>query len=98
MAFDLATHLKRTRQELGLSQAELAERAGMHQGDLSDIERGVVDPRWSTVQRLSQALGEVVGPTRSATMKSELSTEERDAMRSSTGRLRRDVPLIPVKR
>ena len=98
MAFDLASHIRRTREELGLTQTELAKRAGIHQGDLSRIERGECDPRWSTVQRISAALGEIVLPAASTTTKTALSPESRAAMRNSGGRVRRGSPRIPVKR
>jgi predicted transcriptional regulator len=98
MAFDLAAHVRRTRAELGLTQTELAKRAGIHQGDLSRIERGECDPRWSTVQRLSAALGDIVGPTALTTTEATVSPDSRAAMRRSKGRLRTDLPRIPVKR
>lgn len=98
MAFDLAAHIKQTRKSLGLTQDELAEQAGIDQGDLSRIERGEIDPRWSTVQKLSAALGEIVAPM-STTTRRPLSPGSRAAVRGRAGRLKRDaVPLIPVKR
>ena len=41
---------------LGWTQAELAERSGVSQADISRIENGQLDARWSTIHRLSEAL------------------------------------------
>ena len=41
---------------LGLTQTELAEHAGVSQADISRIENGRLDARWSTIHRLSSAL------------------------------------------
>ena len=41
---------------VGLTQAELAERCGIDQGDVSRIERGSVNPTARTLQRLADAL------------------------------------------
>lgn len=40
----------------GLSMAEIGNRAGIRPATVSDIENGKIDPRYSTVQRLAQAL------------------------------------------
>lgn len=45
------------RQASGLTQAALAERAGLRLSTVSDIERGKIDPRLSTVRALADALG-----------------------------------------
>lgn len=43
---------------LGLSQIELAERAGVHQSSVSDLERGkALNPRFETVSAIAKALG-----------------------------------------
>lgn len=44
------------RTDLGWTQAELAERSGLSQADISRIENGQLDARWSTIHRLSEAL------------------------------------------
>jgi transcriptional regulator with XRE-family HTH domain len=57
--------IKRHRRKLGLTQAELAHRAGITQAALSQIESGHVSPRLDTLRRLAAALGhrlELVGP------------------------------------
>jgi transcriptional regulator with XRE-family HTH domain len=38
------------------TQAELAGRLGLHQRQISDLERGTVDPRLSTVRNVARAL------------------------------------------
>jgi transcriptional regulator with XRE-family HTH domain len=49
--------LKALREEKGLSQRELAERAGMNQFGVAKLEQGVREPTWATVQALARALG-----------------------------------------
>lgn len=44
------------RQALGLTQADVAERMGTTQGEISKFERGLIDPRVSTVARYVRAL------------------------------------------
>lgn len=48
--------LKRLRIEAGLTQRELAELAGVSQAHIAKIERGRVDPRLSTVNKILQVL------------------------------------------
>ena len=48
--------IRERRIELGWTQAELAKRSAIPQADISRIENGRLDARWSTIQRLSTAL------------------------------------------
>ena len=48
--------LRERRIELGWTQAELSKRTGVPQADISRLENGRLDARWSTIQRLSAAL------------------------------------------
>lgn len=48
--------IRQRRTYLGWTQAELAERSGVSQADISRIENGQLDARWSTIHRLSEAL------------------------------------------
>lgn len=57
--------LRERRIELGWTQARLAELSGITQADISRIENGQTDPRWSTVRRLANALSEPAEPQRS---------------------------------
>lgn len=48
--------IKQRRQELGISQEELAFRAGLHRTYVSDIERGCRNPSLENIDKLSKAL------------------------------------------
>ena len=99
VAFDLAEHIRRAREDLGWTQSELARRAGIDQADLSRIERGATDPRWSTVNRISQALGAAIVVEQPTTRRRSLSKESREHVRrtAATSKL---APggTFPVKR
>lgn len=49
--------LHATREQKGLSQKALADSLGLHQRQISDLERAAMDPRFSTVQDVVRALG-----------------------------------------
>lgn len=54
----LGAYVTQMRERLGLSQVELAERAGMNKGEINAIERGrVALPGADKRRRLAQALG-----------------------------------------
>jgi transcriptional regulator with XRE-family HTH domain len=50
-------NLRRLRTAAGLTQMELADRAGINFTAVSRLERGDRDPRLSTVARVARALG-----------------------------------------
>lgn len=52
-----AARLKSLRAAAKLTQAQLAERAGLHLHGLVKLERGEREPAWATVQKLAAALG-----------------------------------------
>ena len=52
-----ADKLKTLREAAGLTQGQLAKRAGLHLGAIFKLEQGVRDPSWATVQALANALG-----------------------------------------
>ena len=52
----IARQLIALRLERGLSQAELAERAGTKQASVSRVERGVTTPSLPLLKRLAEAL------------------------------------------
>jgi transcriptional regulator with XRE-family HTH domain len=52
-----AVRLKEQRERAGLTQQELADRAGMHRMGLVKLELGEREPAWATVQALCRALG-----------------------------------------
>ena len=51
-----AGNLRRVREESGLSQAEVADRSGMHASTISAMERALHTPRLDSILRLSSAL------------------------------------------
>ncbi|MEY2525756.1 MAG: hypothetical protein QOE73_527 [Verrucomicrobiota bacterium] len=52
----LGTAIKSGRSKLGISQEELAYRAGLHRTYISDLERGARNPSIESVEKLAQAL------------------------------------------
>jgi predicted transcriptional regulator len=58
MPIDIPTgdDLRRWRQALGLTQAEVAKRAGVSQPLIARIEKGTVDPRLSTLRAVVKAM------------------------------------------
>ena len=52
----LGLAIKTERCVLGLSQEELAERAGLHRTYVSDLERGARNPSIASIEKLAQAL------------------------------------------
>jgi transcriptional regulator with XRE-family HTH domain len=52
-----APRLKELREAAGLTQPELAERAGMNRFGIAKLEQGVTKPSWDTVVALCKALG-----------------------------------------
>jgi len=53
-----ASGLRAARRRAGLSQRQLAERAGVPQSTIGRIEAGLTDPRVSTLQALLRACGD----------------------------------------
>lgn len=51
-----AKRLKDRREELGLTQAELADRLECHAPYISDLENGKKSPQLSTIERIAIAL------------------------------------------
>lgn len=49
-------NVRAERQRQALSQEGLADRAGLHATEVSRLERGVRDPRLSTIVRVAAAL------------------------------------------
>lgn len=52
----LGNAIKSTRAALGISQEELAARAGLHRTYVSDVERGARNPSIASIEKLAQAL------------------------------------------
>jgi len=55
-AYEIALQVIDLRQKHGLTQAQLAERCGIDQADISRIERGSINPTMRTLQRIAEAL------------------------------------------
>lgn len=53
----MGTNLARMRQARGLSQEEVADRAGLHRTEISLMELGKRTPRIDTIVRVTGALG-----------------------------------------
>lgn len=52
-----AARLKELRTEAGLSQAKLAANAGMSLAGVTQLEQGLRQPTWVSIQALADALG-----------------------------------------
>ena len=52
----LGPNLREARERLELTQEQVAERSGVHAGEISRIEAGKRDPQVSTVERLAKAV------------------------------------------
>jgi DNA-binding XRE family transcriptional regulator len=59
-AYRVARELARLRKQQGLSQSELARRAGLKQPAIARLESGAVKPTLDTIQRVAHALGREV--------------------------------------
>ena len=57
MVTGFAARLREQRTRASLTQAELAERAGLHLHGVTKLEQGDREPSWATVQALARALG-----------------------------------------
>jgi DNA-binding XRE family transcriptional regulator len=54
--FRLAAQVLRRRRELGLTQQQLAAAVGVHQSEISNIERGTSQPGYRTLSKLAHGL------------------------------------------
>jgi ribosome-binding protein aMBF1 (putative translation factor) len=55
--YSIASQVIALRERGGLTQADLAERTGIDQADISRIERGSANPTERTLSRIGDALG-----------------------------------------
>ena len=53
----LGYQLTEARTSIGMYQPDLAKATGIHQGDISDIERGKANPTIKTLSRLAEGMG-----------------------------------------
>ena len=56
-AFIIGERLKQTREDMGMTQEELASKVGARRSFISKIENGSTDVRLSTIARVFQGLG-----------------------------------------
>lgn len=49
-------NLRRAREAVGISQEDLADRAGLHRTYVSGVERGVRNPTVTVLEKLAKAL------------------------------------------
>jgi len=54
--FRLAKEMAAARKAKGLSQQQLANKCGIHQSEISDIERGRANPTFRTLQTIARRL------------------------------------------
>ena len=47
------------RRQLGMTQYQLADKSGLAQSYISDLESGAIDPRWYTIYRVVSGLGQM---------------------------------------
>jgi transcriptional regulator with XRE-family HTH domain len=53
---DLGDRLKKAREEIGLTQAEVAKAAGMHVNYYAQIERGEINTSYEKLQAITKVL------------------------------------------
>jgi transcriptional regulator with XRE-family HTH domain len=53
----LGKALRQIREREKLTQEDVADKAGLHSTWISAVERGVRDPRWSTVCQMAKGMG-----------------------------------------
>ncbi len=54
---ELAENLIKAREIANMTQKQLSESTGIHQADISKIERGLANPSLSTLKRLAKGMG-----------------------------------------
>jgi transcriptional regulator with XRE-family HTH domain len=57
VSMNFGERLKELRDKAGLSQQELADKAGIHRVAVARIETGERSPAWDTAMKLAAALG-----------------------------------------
>jgi DNA-binding XRE family transcriptional regulator len=56
-AMEMAFALAEARHAAGLTQAQVAQRMGTSQAAVARMERGVVKPSWTSIERYARAVG-----------------------------------------
>jgi transcriptional regulator with XRE-family HTH domain len=68
--------IRRLREDQGLQQDLLAQRAGISSATVSFIERRMVDPRWSTLEKIGRVLDVSMGEIGRLVVKQEAARED----------------------
>jgi transcriptional regulator with XRE-family HTH domain len=53
----LGRAIRQLRKGRGMTQEQLGHAAGINLSQVSQLERGIINPRWGTVARLARGLG-----------------------------------------
>ena len=87
MAGEIGARIKEIRKKRGLTQVQLAKKAGISQSALSDIESQVSSKRPSatTIQLLASALGTTVAELMGETVETRLPTDDEIKFALSNG-------------
>ena len=86
--------IRERRIELGWSQTDLAERAGVSQADISRIENGRLDARWSTIHRLAMALESFTGKPKRSLANGSMN---RDSVKPTGAKWAPKGPITPIE-
>lgn len=96
------TEMEKMRRQIGITQTELARRAGVSQSLIARIEAGKVDPKFSKVKRIYETL-KVLGRGKTLTAadvmtKGIKSVSSRDSVEKAAFLMRRnDISQLPVE-
>ncbi len=95
------TEIRSLREKIGLTQTELAEEAGVTQAYVAKVEAGKVDPKLSTLEKISEALKEATSGeklTAKQVMKTPIiSTEASDKIKKAINLMEsNDISQMPV--
>jgi ribosome-binding protein aMBF1 (putative translation factor) len=83
--FRLAKEMAAARKAKGLSQQQLANKCGIHQSEISDIERGRANPTFRTLQTIARRLDRrIMFMAMGSKASGELARKDRGGSRSAT--------------
>jgi len=92
--------IERLRKKFGVTQTELAEKAGISQSLIARVESGKVDPRYSKVARIFKALEDMKSKgirARDIMTRKVVGIQAGDSMEKAAGIMKRyDVSQLPV--
>lgn len=91
-----AGRLRELREQAGLTQEQLADRAGLTKWGITDLERGRRSPTWETVLVLCEALG--VKCTAFTQQPATMDKRGRGRPRKTAGASRDKPPATPKRR